>query len=146
MQSFCTVRDAILWTLMRSVWRLKQRQTDSPGPTRASLPSPSTCVSTPLMVTQMLTQNDCKGLFVFKFFNPFWLISSSCLSSSPLSAEPDFDRPARDDQSGCRWPASGHRASDQRHATAVHHQGELPDPGCHPSQHRPGQLWCSQDS
>lgn len=49
-QSSCIVRAVSLWILMRSVWRLKQRPTDSRAPTRASLRSPSTSVSILLMV------------------------------------------------------------------------------------------------
>lgn len=51
------------------------------------------------------------------------------------SAEPDPHRSSRDDQSGRRRPAAGHRAPDPGNVDAVHHQGELPHPGRHTRQH-----------
>ena len=64
-----------------------------------------------------------------------FITSSSSILTFASSSEHHLDRPSRPDED-CHWrPAGGHRAADQGHDHAVHLQGDLPHPGCHPGQH-----------
>lgn len=64
---------------------------------------------------------------------------------NPLSRSPEHysNRLARPGQDPCRRPTRRHPTANHRDDQVIHRQRDLPNPGSHSREHRPGNIRCS---